>query len=104
MRVKTYIGLDVASSEFYQNKKYKLKGENLELSAEHLIKYYENLLRNYPIISIEDPLQENDWKGWTMITSAIGDQCQLVGDDLFVTSDKGFKSKIKRLEIQYLLN
>ena len=83
-----YIGLDVASSEFFQNKKYKLEGENLELSSESLIKYYENLINNYPIISIEDALDENDWDGWTNLTEALGNKCQLVGDDLFVTSDK----------------
>ena len=83
-----YIGLDVASSEFYENKRYKLEGENLELTSESLIKYYENLINNYPIISIEDALDEGDWEGWTNLTNAIGNKCQLVGDDLFVTSDK----------------
>ena len=83
-----YIGLDVASSEFYKNKRYKLEGENLELTSESLIKYYENLINNYPIISIEDALDESDWEGWTNLTSSIGNKCQLVGDDLFVTSDK----------------
>ena len=83
-----YIGLDVASSEFYENKRYKLKGENLELTSESLIKYYENLINNYPIISIEDALDEADWEGWTNLTNAIGNKCQLVGDDLFVTSEK----------------
>ena len=74
--------------EFYQNKRYKLEGENLDLTTENLIKYYENLINNYPIISIEDALDEGDWDGWTNLTSAIGKKCQLVGDDLFVTSDK----------------
>ena len=83
-----YIALDVASSEFYKNKRYKLEGENLEFTSESLIKYYENLINNYPIISIEDALDENDWDGWTNLTSTIGNKCQLVGDDLFVTSDK----------------
>ena len=83
-----YIGLDVASSEFYENKRYKLKGENLELTSESLIKYYENLISNYPIISIEDALDEGDWEGWANLTNTIGNKCQLVGDDLFVTSDK----------------
>ncbi len=85
---EVFIGLDVASSEFYQNKRYKLEGENLELTSENLIKYYENLINNYPIISIEDALDENDWQGWTDLTHAIGKRCQLVGDDLFVTSDE----------------
>jgi len=91
-----YIGLDVASSEFYQNKRYKLKGENLELSSESLIKYYEKLLNNYPIISIEDALDENDWNGWTNLTDALGNKCQLVGDDLFVTSDKRLQIGINK--------
>ena len=85
---EVFIGLDVASSEFYQNKRYKLEGENLDLTTENLIKYYENLINNYPIISIEDALDENDWQGWTDLTHAIGNRCQLVGDDLFVTSDE----------------
>ena len=81
-----FIALDVASSEFFNGKKYKLQSESLEMSAMELIKYYKNLIKNYPIISIEDGLDEKDWNGWSIMTEEIGKECQLVGDDLFVTS------------------
>lgn len=92
-----FIGLDVAASEFFSDDKYNLIGENLSLSSDDLIKYYENLISNYPILSIEDALNENDWTGWQNLTEKIGKKCQLVGDDLFVTSherlEKGIKQK-----------
>ena len=92
-----YIGLDVAASEFFSDKRYNLNGESLKLSSDDLIKYYENLISNYPILSIEDALNENDWIGWQNLTDKIGKKCQLVGDDLFVTSherlEKGIKQK-----------
>ena len=81
-----FIALDVASSEFFNGNKYKLQSESLEMSATELIKYYKNLIKNYPIISIEDGLDEKDWNGWSIMTEEIGKECQLVGDDLFVTS------------------
>ena len=81
-----YIALDVAASEFYKDKMYNLSGESLKVDSDSLIKMYENLISNYPIISIEDALDENDWDGWKNLTLAIGSKCQLVGDDLFVTS------------------
>ena len=81
-----FIALDVASSEFFDGKKYKLLSESLELSSLELIEYYKKLIQNYPIISIEDGLDENDWDGWKLMTKEIGKECQLVGDDLFVTS------------------
>ena len=91
-----YIALDVAASEFFNKQMYKLSGESLEVNSHGLIKYYDNLIKNYPIISIEDGLDENDWDGWRALTSEIGEKCQLVGDDLFVTSterlEKGIKS------------
>ncbi len=90
-----YLGLDVASSEFYSNSKYELKGEKLSLVSDSLIKYFEHLIQNYPIISIEDALDENDWIGWKNLTSSIGDKCQLVGDDLFVTSEQRLREGIK---------
>ena len=71
------LGLDVASTEFYSKSKYNLAGENLILSSEKLVLYYENLIKNYPIISIEDPMSENDWSGWEEITHCIGEKCQL---------------------------
>ena len=83
-----FLAIDVAASEFYKEGKYHLVGENRVLSTEELISYYEELVEKYPIISIEDPVDENDWEGFTKITERIGDRVQLVGDDLFVTNKK----------------
>ena len=83
-----FIALDVAASCFYENGKYNLKGESKILNIDELINYYENLISTYPIISIEDPVDENDWEGFTKITQELGDKIQLVGDDLFVTNKK----------------
>ena len=82
------LAIDVAASEFYDNGKYELAGENRILTTEELVEYYENLVSKYPIISIEDPVDENDWEGFRKITERIGDRVQLVGDDLFVTNKK----------------
>ncbi len=82
------IAIDVAASEFYKDGKYCLEGENRELTTDELIDFYEELVNKYPIISIEDPVDENDWEGFTKITERIGDRVQLVGDDLFVTNKK----------------
>ncbi|MGB0507893.1 MAG: phosphopyruvate hydratase [Pikeienuella sp.] len=81
-----YLALDSASTEFYFDGKYHLKGEGKILSAEEMTEYYANLIDTYPIISIEDGLSEDDWAGWKHMTDVIGDRCQLVGDDLFVTN------------------
>ena len=78
------IGLDVASSEFYADGIYKFEGR--ELTAEQMIEFYSDLIAKYPIISIEDALAEEDWENWKTLTAKIGDKCQLVGDDLFVTN------------------
>ena len=83
-----FLGIDVAASEFYDNGLYNLKGENRVLTTDELISYYVDLINNYPIISIEDPVDENDWDGFSKITSVLGDKIQLVGDDLFVTNKK----------------
>ncbi len=83
-----YIALDPASSEFYQDGKYHLTGENLVYSSEEMVSYYERLVDKYPIISLEDGLAEDDWDGWAKLTSALGKKIQLVGDDLFVTNTK----------------
>jgi enolase len=82
------ICLDPASSEFYDKEKglYILSSENRELSGDEMVAYYENWLKNYPIISIEDGLAENDWESWKIMTERLGDKIQLVGDDLFVTN------------------
>ena len=82
------LAIDVAASEFYQDGKYNLVGEGRSLTTEQLIEFYEELTSKYPIISIEDPVDENDWKGFKLITERIGDRVQLVGDDLFVTNKK----------------
>lgn len=84
--VDVNIGLDVAASEFYENGKYQL--ENKYYTTDELITYYEELCKDYPIISIEDPVDENDWEGFMKITKRLGDRIQLVGDDLFVTNSK----------------
>lgn len=78
------IGLDVASSEFYADGKYAFEGRNL--TSDEMIEFYEKLISDYPIISIEDALAEEDWDGWKKLTDTIGGKCQLVGDDLFVTN------------------
>lgn len=83
-----YLAIDVAASEFYKDGKYELVGENRSLTTEELIEFYQELVSMYPIISIEDPVDENDWKGFRLITEKLGDKVQLVGDDLFVTNKK----------------
>ncbi len=82
------LAIDVAASEFYKDGKYVLAGENRSLTTEELINFYEELVNTYPIISIEDPVDENDWEGFRLITERLGDRIQLVGDDLFVTNKK----------------
>ena len=82
------LGIDVAASEFYKDGKYELVGEGGSLTTDELIAFYEELISKYPIISIEDPVDENDWEGFTKITEKLGDKIQLVGDDLFVTNKK----------------
>ena len=78
------LALDVASSEFCENGSYTFEGE--QKTADEMIAYYEDLAANYPLVSIEDPLDENDWEGWARLTAALGQKVQLVGDDLFVTN------------------
>ena len=80
------MAIDVAASEFYEDGIYYLKGENKKLTTKELIDYYEELINTYPIISIEDPVDENDWEGFRLVTERLGDKIQLVGDDLFVTN------------------
>ena len=82
------LGIDVAASEFYENGKYNLAGEGRSLTTEELVNFYEELCNKYPIISIEDPVDENDWEGFRLVTERLGDKIQLVGDDLFVTNKK----------------
>ncbi len=90
--------LDVAASELYNTefKKYVFRGEDKILSSEELIYYYQELIEEFPIISIEDPMDEEDWEGWEMLTEAIGKQVQLVGDDLFVTNKERLQQGIEK--------
>ncbi|PIE97753.1 MAG: phosphopyruvate hydratase, partial [Propionibacterium sp.] len=78
------LALDVAASEFYENGGYKFEGKTK--TAEDMVAYYTELLEAYPLVSIEDPLDEEDWNGWKAMTDALGDKVQIVGDDLFVTN------------------
>jgi len=80
------LGLDVASTEFFENGSYRFEGQ--ERSAAEMSAYYAELAANYPLVSIEDPLAEDDWEGWAHLNSELGDKLQLVGDDLFVTNPK----------------
>ncbi len=92
------ICLDIAATELYKDEKYILKNENRELNTYEMINYLEKLIKNYPIISIEDGLAEEDYDGWKIMTEKLGDKCQLVGDDLFVTNfdklQKGIEENI----------
>ena len=89
------LALDCAASEFYKKGTYILGSENKKLTAEKLIDYYENLINNYPILSIEDGLAEQDWKGWALMTDRLEGSIQIVGDDIFVTNPKIFKKGIE---------
>lgn len=90
-----FIGLDVAASEFYKDGKYYLSGEGLVLTSNEMISYIKDLTLEYPIISVEDPLDENDWEGFSNITDVLGDKVQIVGDDLFVTNKNYLKKGIE---------
>jgi len=80
------LALDAASTEFFRNGKYELAGEGKSLDSGGMVKYYEDLVGRYPIASIEDGMAEDDWDGWVLQTEKLGDKCQLVGDDVFVTN------------------
>ena len=90
------ICLDVASSEFYANGIYKLKGENKEFNNSEMAGFLKDWVDKYPIISIEDGMAEQDWDGWEMLTKELGNRCQLVGDDLFVTNTRRLAEGIRR--------
>ncbi|QDL90687.1 phosphopyruvate hydratase [Paroceanicella profunda] len=93
---EVYLALDCAATEYYRNGKYDMKGEGKVMSAEENAAYLANLVDNYPIISIEDGMSEDDWAGWKLLTEKIGNRCQLVGDDLFVTNSKRLADGIKQ--------
>jgi enolase len=90
-----FIGIDAASSEFYKDGTYNLSSENLKLSNAEFTEYLASWVENYPIISIEDGMDENDWEGWEMLTKKLSHKVQLVGDDLFVTNSKILKRGIE---------
>ena len=89
-----YLAKDVASTEFYDGTHYKLKGENKVLTSSQMVDYLYDLTINYPIVSIEDGMAEDDWDGWVALNDKLGSTCQLVGDDLFVTNQKRLQTGI----------
>lgn len=91
-----YLGLDAASSEFYRDGKYVLASEGREFTAAEFTEYLADWVAQYPIITIEDGLDESDWDGWKLLTERLGDKVQLVGDDLFVTNTKIFREGIDK--------
>jgi enolase len=90
------LGLDVASSEFFENGKYNLMGEGKRLAPEQMVDFLAKWCEQYPIVTIEDGMAEHDWDGWKLLTERLGNKVQLVGDDLFVTNPKIFKEGIDR--------
>jgi len=90
------LALDAASTEFFKNGVYDMEGEGKKLDSAGMIRFYEDLVRKYPIISIEDGMAEDDWAGWKALTDALGKRVQLVGDDLFVTNPKRLKEGIAK--------
>ena len=99
------LAIDAAASEFYDEdkKKYVLAGEGRELTSEELSKFYQELVNEYPIYSIEDGLAEDDWEGWKHLTELIGDKVQLVGDDFFVTNTKRLQEGIEKKSANSIL-
>lgn len=95
------LALDVAATEFYKSDKYAFEGKLQD--ASWMADYYSQLVRDYPLVSIEDPMNEEDWEGWNLLTSQIGDQVQLVGDDLFVTNPARLARGIKEKSANALL-
>lgn len=91
-----YIALDPASSEFFEKGKYELGADKKSLSSQEMVDYYVKLVEKYPIISIEDGMAEQDWDGWKLITNALGNKIQLIGDDLFVTNVKILQEGINK--------
>ena len=91
-----FLALDCASTEYYHKNKYVFKGEGREFSSSENIAYLEGLVKDYPIISIEDGMAEDDWEGWVALTETLGDKVQLVGDDLFVTNPLRLKMGIDK--------
>jgi len=91
-----YLGMDAASSEYYKDGKYVLSAENRSFTSEEMTDFFVEWVKKYPIISIEDGLDQNDWAGWKIHTEKLGGMIQLVGDDLFVTNPKTLKEGIEK--------
>jgi enolase len=89
-----FLGIDSAASEFFENGVYDLKGEGKKKTPEEMVAFYEEWIKRYPIVTIEDGMSEKDWKGWKLLTDALGKKVQLVGDDIFVTNTSIFKKGI----------
>ena len=98
-----FLALDVAASELFNNGKYHLESNNVHFNSEEMVEFLKSLVRQYPIISIEDGLDENDWEGWTLLTDEIGDKCQIVGDDLTVTNINRLKKAIDNKSMNSIL-
>ena len=90
------LAIDAASSEFYENGKYEMKGEGKSYTNAQMVGFYQDLCNRFPIFSIEDGMAEDDWEGWKMLTDALGDKIQLVGDDLFVTNPNRLAQGIEK--------
>ncbi len=98
-----YLALDCAASEYYVDGKYEMKGEGKSLTAAENVAYLEALVNDYPIVSIEDGMSEDDWDGWVALNAALGDKIQLVGDDLFVTNPERIATGIEKKAANSLL-
>lgn len=97
------LGLDIASSEFYQDGSYHLRRDNKTLSTEEMIGWVEQLTKDYPLLSLEDPLAESDWAGWQQLTARLGGTHQIVGDDLLVTNSRYIQQAIEQKSCNALL-
>jgi enolase len=98
-----FIALDVAASELFKNGKYNLTSENKSFSSIEMINYLDSLVKKYPIVSIEDGLDENDWEGWSILNNQLGEKIQIVGDDLTVTNIDKLKKAIKHKSMNSIL-
>jgi enolase len=98
-----FLALDVASSEFYNNGKYHLISEKKKYTSDNMIEYLKSLVVQYPIVSIEDGLDQNDWEGWHVLNKELGSKCQIVGDDLTVTSISHLQRAINEKSMNAIL-
>src|SRR5699024_5963702 len=103
-RSSDLLAMDVASSEFFEDGQYNLAGEGVVRTSEEMVSWYEKMVEKYPIISIEDGLDENDWEGHKLLTDRLGDRVQLDGDDLFVTNtEKLFRGIVEGISNSILI-